>query len=129
VVDAVVDGPLSLVLLLLLLRRDPVADAQPTIERPPEAGMSTENVLLRLSAVEDRIGLLHQEVVAIRTVLQIRTTAAAPTVGTKPAPAPPRPAPAAAPAPLPRPLRRRRRARSTGVHSSARRRSLGWAGS
>jgi hypothetical protein len=34
-------GPLSLVLVLLLLRRDPVADAQPTVERPTEADMST----------------------------------------------------------------------------------------
>jgi hypothetical protein len=94
-------GPLSLVLLLLLLRRDPVADAQPTIERPTEADMSTDDLLLRLSAVEDRIGLLQQEVVAIRTALRIRTTASAPTVQPKPEPAPPRPAPAAAPPPPP----------------------------
>jgi uncharacterized membrane protein len=53
--------------------------------------------------VEDRIGLLQEEVVAIRTASQIRTTAAAPTVQPKPEPAPPRPAPAAAPPPPPPP--------------------------
>ena len=103
-------GPFSLLLLLSLLRGEPAA-AEPSVDRPEEAVVSTDHLLLRLSAVEDRLQALQDEVLSIRAALAARTVtpapapAPAPTVGAPPPAPEPAPAPVRPAAPPPRPPR------------------------
>jgi len=93
-------GPLSLLLLAVLFRSRPQAQAPVSARTTEVVDMSTDELLLRLATVEDRVHSLQGEVESIRNALRTRTASV-------PAPAPlrvtPAPAPVRAPEPRTRP--------------------------
>ena len=90
-------GPLSLLLLLVIFRKGPAAALS---SRTTEArDMGTDELLLRLAAVEDQVHALQREVDSIRSALGVRAPVPAARRST-PA-APPTPARAAARDPFP----------------------------
>jgi uncharacterized membrane protein len=95
-------GPLSLVLLAFVARGDAEPAPAPRQARAPEEHMTTDELLLRVSAVEDQMQALQAELGSIRAALGARGTAtpqpAAPLRTAPAAPAVPK-TPAAPPPP------------------------------
>jgi uncharacterized membrane protein len=120
-------GPLSLLLLAVLFRSTPQAQAPVSARTTEVVDVSTDELLLRLATVEDRMHSLQDEVESIRSALGARTVpvpAPAP-LRVTPAPAPVRAyVPAAAAAP-PRPAKPPREIDFAELFGA---RALAWAG-
>jgi uncharacterized membrane protein len=125
-------GPLSLLLLAFVLNSAP---REPLSARTTEeVDMSTDELLVRLVAVEDRMHGLQREVESIRTALRARTapvpsaasTPTAPRIFPAPLPAPTRALePAHAPAAPPPPVRPPRKIDFAELFGA---KALAWAG-